>query len=1243
MRTPLASLAALGAASLAFSAVAPEPGLLFHLSGDHGTTADFSAADLPKPTYEAEITAIADGARGGALRCGDTQLLAYRAPGNLYAQRGTLSFFWRSRYPVGPTEFPIFRVGYADHSSWDMAWLRIDYNGHGFDAFVTDASLARTRVTTTLQPFPPPETWTHVAFSWDETRGVRFYINGRLAAHVEATARFDAALDQFGPHSRIIGPWQVQSDYNFVRGGDLDELRIYDRMLDDAAVAALAKPEISAARAPLAEVSPEAQLAAFRYRYGFGRPSLPPALPESAVVAIRKVEIHEAFDLKRWWWKANDGIRETTWPGVYNRSRLPGRNDYFQLPDWDCYVESGRAITFTLPDEPVNQIEISGAAWGTLAAENGAKLFERTRGAEHTAHRLATPLRGGKITFTNAEQEQPIGELGAYHVSAGREPAGTTKLAFELADTAPTDSEAAALAPLLAFINGRHPPAERTLLLARAAGTPRGAEARARAGEPAPRGTLPLAHIVVPCAWDQLAEGLDGIALDLPAQPAAPNVALAPLNVQVRDPLWPLRAMLDVTFTVRTGAAQTLWLDLRDRLLPAGRPLYLTIAGGNEILALAGAKLRLVFKPREAARPEHELDRFTQLRDSYAMLVEEHPMSPKLDLWNRFKGDLDDLLRANPAHELGLQYRAAAVPGSPRAPFTASAVPEGVPAWAYRQVELLGWVQRFVDFYIDQRQSDYGDLGGGISDDTDLTNTWPGVALMGIEPQKIKTSVRRLLEAAYQNGMFTRGLPTIQADELHSYEEGINCLAQNLILDFGNPRQLERAMETARSLEAITAINAAGHRHVRTAYYSGTKRALEDPWAWAKPYGHLVFQVPQLLVDFNGNPAAEKYLVELADGLLPHARGTRGRGGFPAIHFADDREADISRGTFPWHMFWAAWRFTGDERYLGPLLDGGNALLQQVNANTLDQLDRRKNATPPAAVSSGDGRRVNFRNNSGEHVAWQLDGNKARLERLYAAQTEACATLHYINTEGSLWIDRVAVPTAELQRARLGGVALLRNSLFPGHTVSWEFAAPATGRSVAVLIPNATPAGFKVIAFNLETTPVRATMTGWDVAPGKWEITQGIDSDDDDQADRDTATRTLAFERSRGVEITLPPRAATVLTLRLLEPGTPYRNRPDIGIAREDVNVGDGFVNVRVHSLGAARAAGMVAVLRNAAGTVLSQADIPPLEAPLDLQPHTVEVRLPVPAGTALTGASVELNPDARIEEITRLNNAVSL
>jgi hypothetical protein len=245
MRISLRILVASFALLIAAPFLAAEPGLLFYLSGDHGTTADFSAAGRPTPTYEAEISTVADGARGGALRCGDKQTLAYRAPGNIQAQRGTLAFFWRSRYPVGPTEFPLFRVGYADHSSWDMVWLRIDYNGHGIDAFVTDASLSRVRVSTNVQPFPEPSTWMHVAFTWDETRGVSLYVNGRLAAQAQAQVRLDAALDQFGPHSRIISPYQVQSDYNFVRGGDLDELRIYDHALDASAVARLATGENS--------------------------------------------------------------------------------------------------------------------------------------------------------------------------------------------------------------------------------------------------------------------------------------------------------------------------------------------------------------------------------------------------------------------------------------------------------------------------------------------------------------------------------------------------------------------------------------------------------------------------------------------------------------------------------------------------------------------------------------------------------------------------------------------------------------------------------------------------------------------------------------------------------------------------------------------------------------------------------------------------------------------------------------
>src|SRR5215510_10924297 len=93
-------------AAAALAAPSPEPGLLFYLSGDHEFTADYAAGGDPKPTFLKDVKLIPNGARGPAFECSNTQLMAYHAPGNVYAERGTLAFFWRSRYPVGPTQFP---------------------------------------------------------------------------------------------------------------------------------------------------------------------------------------------------------------------------------------------------------------------------------------------------------------------------------------------------------------------------------------------------------------------------------------------------------------------------------------------------------------------------------------------------------------------------------------------------------------------------------------------------------------------------------------------------------------------------------------------------------------------------------------------------------------------------------------------------------------------------------------------------------------------------------------------------------------------------------------------------------------------------------------------------------------------------------------------------------------------------------------------------------------------------------
>ena len=107
------------AAALATSPAMAAPdasGLLFRASADHDLTADRAEGD-PVPNFLSDVTVTPDGAMGGAARWADDGYVAWKAPGNMRAARGTLAFFWRARTPVGEAPFSIFRVGFADQGS----------------------------------------------------------------------------------------------------------------------------------------------------------------------------------------------------------------------------------------------------------------------------------------------------------------------------------------------------------------------------------------------------------------------------------------------------------------------------------------------------------------------------------------------------------------------------------------------------------------------------------------------------------------------------------------------------------------------------------------------------------------------------------------------------------------------------------------------------------------------------------------------------------------------------------------------------------------------------------------------------------------------------------------------------------------------------------------------------------------------------------------------------------------------
>ena len=198
----------------------------------------------------------------------------------------------------------------------------------------------------------------------------------------------------------------------------------------------------------------------------------------------------------------------------------------------------------------------------------------------------------------------------------------------------------------------------------------------------------------------------------------------------------------------------------------------------------------------------------------------------------------------------------------------------------------------------------------------------------------------------------------------------------------------------------------------------------------------------------------------------------------------------------PWFVLWGAYRLTGNDKYTVPFGDDPASSLRLINADALDIQHTRDTWGTQLLASTPSAARNDSANASEttNQLAWQLTGDTSYLNKVYAAQLETAFERQFINRQGSLWIDRIYYNNGELQRGRLGGVALMRNYDFPGNAVSWRFnpepniANPE--QSVGILVPVGTPNHIHVIAYNMSHLPLTARMYGWEVDPGQWEITQ---------------------------------------------------------------------------------------------------------------------------------------------------------
>jgi hypothetical protein len=565
--------------------------------------------------------------------------------------------------------------------------------------------------------------------------------------------------------------------------------------------------------------------------------------------------------------------------------------------------------------------------------------------------------------------------------------------------------------------------------------------------------------------------------------------------------------------------------------------------------------------------------------------------------------------------------------------------PAGVPKWAFLQVEDLKRVRKFIEWWIDKRQVPYGDFGGGISDDNDLTQQWPPLALMGDIPDKTTASLNALLDAAYKNDMMPLGLGKIKTDELHSYEEAINLKAEAMYTSFGDPKIVEGLMATARAYPTVMHKAEDGHVHAVSRFFSATDVSRDGPWGWSHPYSYLILHPGIVLADFNGDPTIKKLVIDLADGHLAHGKqDPDGTWRYPEdIHAATGQSRGELTGkgrgnVSAMQLFWAAWRWTGDEKYLRPLKgeiahQGGRGI-EELNSDVIDMLGIRDQATPIIKAQIAKGSDDAFL----LYEAWRSTGDTAYLEKAYGDEITTAEQRMWMVTEAHWWSDRVELSSAILQRSRLGAMALARNQMFPGALVSWRFDTPTAAEDVGILVTGGQKS-FKVTGYNLTGQPLHAVMTGWDVAAGQWSVTRAV------EGSAEPAT-SVALERTTGLDVTFAPGKTTTWEFTLQTPAaTPVTERPDLGIGQDDVKAGKSGLTVTVHSLGAKPAPASVVVVEDSSGKELARTTTPVLPAPLDLKPKTVQVAL---KANWKTGYRVRILTPAGAPEITQLNNTVT-
>ncbi|MDE2665021.1 MAG: hypothetical protein OXI69_02600 [Acidobacteriota bacterium] len=1222
---------------------------LFYASFEKRVLADQAEGDAA-PLGNREVRIARRGRQGRALFLDWGALLSFAAAGNVYPHQGTLSFWWQLDEPPGKTPFSLIRISTRQLHSPQHLFAHLFWTGETLKLRLFDRDSRILEADAGTNAGVVAGRWILLAFTWHELEGLRFFMDGREVGNSLGRYHFGRWLGQIGIHTQALTPYYRKGNE---RRAYVDEFRIFAEALSPGAIANLS--QLGAGRSgrhPSAKkVDAGLRSGHWAQRFGWNNPEATLAL--RAPISIRPVRILSARDLKRASPAAVDGFSESSWP-----------------PAMQGYPQEGRTLQLEAPQEAFSYLSLRGNLKGKIYGSEGSRrrlLWDLSlQGTGDASKLLNAPLSIPRI-----EVERVSGQVREFSLLSIREAPGNGSesgwltfrlLPVELAADLPGQS-----ARQVRSFFGR-----RTDL--RAGYIPRDREAwvavpkESYKAPSAPLKTSPtqgyrhiflppfLGHTAVKAIRLRLAGSGEGIPLE------------SRVRWTVKDPILPQRDLFSLDFLWSAENPLDIDLDLDNCFVPAGQPLWMTVASdridfSRQHFESAEIRVRTATEWRLSGNRSVQTDPFNEryllIRQGLRNLTRRLDwMSMDFASARRNFSSVDEtfrlvegLLQSRPKDPQGLAFKGLLQPDSiPPEHRDQFAPPPAFPQWAVQQKRLVDHFRRIARWWIDNRQLPDGAFGGGLDGDTRLAAHWPGIALMEGPAPRLRESLASLIESRMRDGTLEKGFNRQVQSVRQAYQAGLSLAPMLALLDYGNPRWIEMLMENSRHLDRLTAVNPAGHRHFQTSRLSATESVRQGIHAREEAWSPLLWHSALTLAEYNRNPVLVDQLKEYAAARLEHWKKDRYPRLTLAIHFPTDET--LSRG-LPGRplldLMWGVFRVTGDPAYLRPL----GRLVKTGHTDTAQTTAARWQPFLPEAATPGPflsllprlnlwNRHLHFREAAllSRQYAYEATGKRGFLLDYQAALLKHLEQNRTLYTEAEPSPAGVFIPHRATQRARLGGVAHADEQIYAGHALSWE----NTRGQVAALVSLAKPDALEVTVFNLGKTLKDVRMRVWQLENGTYEVTEGLDLNDDGLVDLGLTRRILRLKRHSSIPLTLRGGKSTIIKARQNEKGTPVWQLPDLALGSQDFRyeANDDQGTVTLHNLGSAPSQPFSLQIRNARGSVILERRVASLPAPLDLRPKTTAV--PVSGLRAASDGSrlhLQLLSGPEVEEITTRNNSL--